>query len=455
MNYLKRIGLGGLAGLLLASSSVLAEISAGEAERLGGELTPLGAERAGNEAGTIPAWDGGITEAPAGFESGGHHPDPFADDEIQFTITRDNMSEYADKLTAGHKAMLEMYGDTFKMNVYPTRRSAANPQRIYDATKEVAQTAALTEAGNGVTGAVIGIPFPVPSNGVEAIWNHILRFRGTAAARIIGQAPVTRSGDYTMVTLEDEYYSPYHLPGATVEGLDNVIIKFLQRITEPARLVGQIVLVHETLNQAKEHRKAWIYNPGQRRVRRAPNVAFDNPGTAADGLRTSDQFDMFNGSPERYNWELIGKKEMYVPYNSYQLHSGDLSYQELLQPLHLNPEYPRYELHRVWVVDATLKEGTRHLYKRRTLYIDEDSWQVVHVDHYDNRDELWRVSEGHGINYYDVPTYWTTLEVHHDLQEGRYLAVGLNNEAPYTYDFSVELSPRDFTPGALRRAGRR
>ncbi|HSH41918.1 MAG TPA: DUF1329 domain-containing protein, partial [Arenicellales bacterium] len=123
--------------------------------------------------------------------------------------------------------------------------------------------------------------------------------------------------------------------------------------------------------------------------------------------------------------------------------------------LHLNPDVLRYELHRVWVVDATLKDGTRHLYKRRTFYIDEDSWQVVHVDQYDNRDELWRVSEGHGINYYDVPTYWTTLEVHYDLQEGRYLAVGLNNEAPYTYDFEVDLSPRDFTPGALRRAGRR
>lgn len=455
MRTLKRIALGGLTGLLIASCPVLAGISASEAERLGGDLTPLGAEKAGNEAGTIPAWDGGITEAPAGFESGGHHPDPFAGDGISFTITRDNMSQYAGQLTEGHKAMLEMYGDTFKMNVYPTRRSAAYPQRIYDATRDIATTAELTENGNGVTGAVVGVPFPIPENGLEAIWNHILRFRGTAAQRSIGQAAVTRTGNYTMVMLEDDYYSPYHLPGATEDGLDNVIIKFRQRITEPARLVGQILLVHETLNQAREHRKAWVYNPGQRRVRRAPNVAFDNPGTASDGLRTSDQLDMFNGSPERYNWELVGKQEMYVPYNSYKLHSDDVSYDELLQPLHLNPDYLRYELHRVWVVDATLKDGTRHIYKRRTFYIDEDSWQIVHVDQYDNRDELWRVSEGHAINYYDVPTYWTTVEAHHDLQAGRYLAFGLNNEASYTYDFGVELSPRDFTTGALRRAGRR
>ncbi|MBS1269936.1 MAG: hypothetical protein MAG794_00888 [Gammaproteobacteria bacterium] len=455
MNKLIRTALGGLLGLFLASNSVSAEMSASEAARLGKDLTPLGAEKTGNEEGTIPAWEGGITDAPAGFESGGHHPDPFEGDEIRFTITRENMSEHADKLTAGHKAMLEMYGDTFTMNVYPTRRSAAYPRRIYDATREIAATAELTEEGNGVTGATVGIPFPIPGNGVEAIWNHILRFRGTSATRIIGQAPVTRTGTYTMVTLEDDYYAPYHLPGATEEELNNIIIKFRQHITEPARLVGQILLVHETLNQVEEHRKAWIYNPGQRRVRRAPNVAFDNPGTAADGLRTSDQLDMFNGSPERYDWELVGKKEMYVPYNAYKLHSDEVSYEQLLQPLHLNPEFLRYELHRVWVVDATVKEGTRHIYKRRTFYIDEDTWQIVAVDQYDNRDELWRVSEGHGITYYDVPTYWTTLEVHYDLQGGRYLAVGLNNEAPYTYDFDVDLSPRDFTTGALRRAGRR
>lgn len=455
MSKLERIGLGGLLGLLLASSSVFAAISASEAERLGADLTPLGAEKAGNADGTIPAWEGGITEAPAGFESGGHHPDPFANDAVSLTITRDNMSQYADKLTAGHKAMLELYGDTFRMNVYPTRRSAANPQRIYDATREVATTAELAEGGNGVTGAVIGVPFPIPKDGLEVIWNHILRYRGESAARYIGQAPVTRAGDYTMVVLEDEYYAPYHLPGATEEGLNNIIIQFRQRITEPARLVGQIVLVHETLNQAEEHRKAWIYNPGQRRVRRAPNVAFDNPGTAADGLRTSDQFDMYNGSPERYNWELVGKKEVYVPYNAYKLHSDSVSYPDVLKPLHLNPDLLRYELHRVWVVDATLKEGTRHLYKRRTFYVDEDSWQVLVVDQYDNRDQLWRVSEGHGINYYDVPTYWTTVEAHYDLQEGRYLGFGLNNEAPYTYDFSVELGPQDFTTGALRRAGKR
>ncbi len=430
-------------------------VSASEAQRLGEDLTPIGAEMAGNAEGSIPAWEGGLKSAPAGFEPGGHHPDPFADDEILFTITRENMGEYADKLTTGHKALLERYGDTFQMNVYPTRRSASYPDYVYDATRSNALTAQLIDGGNGVEGAIRSVPFPIPKNGLEVIWNHILRFRGQRALRMLGQAPVTRNGTYTMVMLEDQYFAPYHLPDAVEEKLDNVIIMFIQRITAPARLAGSILLVHETLNQNKQHRMVWQYNPGQRRVRRAPNVAFDNPGTAADGLRTSDQLDMFNGSPERYDWQLVGKKEMIVPYNAYKLHSADTKYKDIIRPLHMNPDVLRYELHRVWVVEANLKEGVRNIYKRRTFYFDEDSWQAMVVDQYDNRDELWRVSEGHAINYYEVPALWTTVDAHYDLQIGRYLAVGLNNQETFTYDFSVGLTAKEFSTGALRRLGRR
>lgn len=455
MSMLKALGICSLLSVSLAGVTVFAAVSPQEAARLGADLTPLGAERSANADGTIPEWDGGITVAPAGVETGGHHPDPFASDTVSFTITRQNMAEYADRLTAGHQAMLERYGDTFVMNIYPTRRSASYPEYVYEATKRNAVTAELVDGGNGVMGAVQSVPFPIPQNGLEAIWNHILRYRGTAARRMIGQAPVTRKGAFTMVMLQDEFFAPYHLPTAVETELNNIIIMFKQRVTAPPRLAGQIFLAHETLNQAKQHRLAWIYNPGQRRVRRAPNVAFDNPGTAADGLRTSDQLDMYNGSPQRYNWKLVGKKEMYVPYNAYRLHSGDKKYNEIIQPQHLNPDLLRYELHRVWVVDATLKEGARHIYKRRTFYIDEDSWQALAIDQYDNRDQLWRVSEGHAINYYEVPVLWTTVDTVYDLQSGRYIAVGMNNEEVFTYDYSAELSARNFTTGALRRNGRR
>ena len=223
-------------------------------------------------------------------------------------------------------------------------------------------------------------------------------------------------------------------------------------VESPARLAGQVLLVHETLNQAKQPRQAWVYNPGQRRVRRAPNVAYDNPGTASDGLRTNDMTDMFNGALDRFDWKLVGKKEMYVPYNSYKAHSDKVDYDDLIKPGHLNPNYLRYELHRVWVVDATLKPGKRHINARRTFYVDEDSWQILVIDHYDRRGNIWRYSEAPSITYYDVPLFWSTLETHHDMQSGRYIVTGLDNKEPM-YDFGYQTTPEKFSPQALRTRG--
>lgn len=434
---------------LLASAG----ISNDQIDRLGKDLTPLGAERAGNAEGTIPAWTGGITTPPSGYVRGEHHRDPYADDEPLFIINGENLDQYRDRLSVGLQRMLETY-PTFYLPVYPTRRSAAAPQRVYDATREIAATARLVDNGNGVEGAVVGIPFPIPQNGEEVVWNHLLRYRGETVECITGQAAVTRSGDYTMVKYGLEIELRYSLPGMTTEQLDNTTFLFKQKVLAPARLAGDLLLVHETMNQLREPRRAWTYNPGQRRVRRAPNIAYDNPGTTSDGLRTSDQYDMYNGAVDRYDWKLLGKREMYVPYNSYKLHSDELSYSDIIHPLHVNPENLRYELHRVWVVEATLKESATHVYKRRVMYVDEDSWHILLADIYDNRDQLWRVSEGHVINYYQKPLTWLTLEVHTDLQAGRYLALGLNNE----YDmctWDVEVTGRDFTPGALRREGLR
>lgn len=454
MSRLRRYTLFPLVFSLLASPALYADATADEVARLGNDLTPLGGEKAANADGTIPAWNGGITTPPAGYSEGQHFVDPYPNDNTLFTIDASNIGNYEDKLTEGHKALIKTYPDTYKLNIYPTQRSASAPQHIYDATKAAAVNAKLTEGGNGVSGVAIGIPFPIPSNGQEVIWNHLLRYRGENVARKYAQVAPTRSGDYNLVQINEELTFQYNRPGKTQADLNNLIALFRQEVTAPARLAGGILLVHETLDQKIENRKAWLYNPGQRRVRRAPNVAFDNPGTASDGMRTSDQLDMFNGSLERYDWNLVGKKEIYVPYNNYKLHSPDLKYSDILTPLHINQSLPRYELHRVWVVDATLKSGARHLYKRRTFYVDEDSWQVLVVDQYDNRDNLWRVSEGFAINYYNLPTLWTTLEVHTDLQAGRYIAFGLYNEST-PYNFKLELSEDYFTPSALRRAGRR
>jgi len=441
---LRSLGAGlALLALLAAATPLLAQLGPG--------LTPMGAEKAANADGTIPAWDGGITKPPAGYVKGRHYVDPFAADRPLFTITRDNAAQYGAKLAEGHKALLATYA-SFKMNVYPTRRSASLPQRIYDATAQNVSRAKLVNDGNGVEGAVGGPPFPVPKSGVEVIWNHLLRYRGDAVQRWVMQATPTRGGQYTPVQFDEETYLLYSLPKMTPESLGNRILYFKQTVTAPARLAGGILLVHETLDQVKKPRDAWLYNPGQRRVRRAPQVAYDNPGTAADNMRTSDQLDMFNGAPDRYQWTLVGKREVYVPYNAYRLQDPAVKYREIVTPLHLNPDLLRYELHRVWVVEATLRPGERHIYKKRVFYVDEDSWQILVVDQYDNRDQLWRVSEGHAINFYDVPTVWTAAEAHVDLQAGRYLVMGLFSESR-VHDFTVKLSDAQFTPDALRQEG--
>tara|TARA_R110000737_G_scaffold70695_1_gene99119 strand:- start:12647 stop:14035 length:1389 start_codon:yes stop_codon:yes gene_type:complete len=440
----------------LASTCASAKVSQQDAAKLEKELTPFGAVRAANADGSIPKWTGGITSVPAGYKVGDHHIDPFADDKALYTITAKNLAEYKSILTPGQVKLFETYPDTYKMTVYTSRRSASYPEHVYQATLDNATRTELVEGGNGIVQAAIGIPFPVPKDGLEAIWNHILRYRGEQITREGGQAAPTASGDYTYLGFDDQLLIPYGVKGVKAEELQqtNILFKFKQKVTEPARLAGTALLVHETMDQIKTPRQAWTYNTGQRRVRRAPNVAYDAPGTASDGLRTTDDFDMFNGAPNRYTWTLKGKQELLIPYNDYRLHSDNLKYDQILQPGHINPELVRYEKHRVWVVEANLKSDTRHTYKKRVFYIDEDSWQVAVTDIYDNRDELYRVGVAHGLNYYEVPTQWSTLEVFHDLQSRRYIAMGLDNEANM-YDFSADLNDVDFTSSALRREGRR
>lgn len=453
---MKKLTLISSAVALVLSCSVAAKITPEQAARLGNDLTPLGAEKAGNADGSIPAWSGGITAAPAGYTAGMHHPNPFADDKIILTIDKSNLDQHKNLLSPGQIKLFEIYPDTYKMNIYQTRRTASYPQYVYDATKNIATKAELIEGGNGIINAAIGVPFPIPANGLEAVWNHLLRFRGVAASRNGGQAAPTSAGAYTIIGFDEQIMFKYSEPNATAEALtaENILFRFKQGVTSPARLAGTALLVHETMDQVKTPRQAWTYNTGQRRVRRAPNVAYDAPGTASDGLRTTDDFDMFNGSPDRYNWTLKGKQEMYIAYNDYKLHSNEVKYADLLMAGHINPEYVRWEKHRVWVVEAALKDNTRHVYGKRVFYIDEDSWQIHVADLYDNRNELYRVAVAHGLNYYEVPTHWSTLEVYHDLNSRRYIAIGLDNEDKM-YDFSVNLTDADFTPAALRREGTR
>ena len=339
------------------------------------------------------------------------------------------------------------------MPVYPTHRSAAFPKAIYAATLKNASNAKLAPGGNGVTNATAGFPFPIPRSGQEAIWNHLLGYRGDTFGMNFVQVMPTRSGDYTPVRMKMEYdYSYGSLSKSDEDREPNKLLNFLQVFTAPARLAGTILLVHEPIDQVRQSRTSWTYSPGIRRVRLAPEVNYDNPASSSDGLRTNDDFWMYNGAIDRYNWKLAGKKEMYVPYNSYQLVSPKLKYADLVRPGHLNPEYTRYELHRVWVIEATLKPEFRNIYSKRVFYLDEDAWTVTAIDKYDARGELWRYAESHNIQMYDVPMHFNMVDVQHDLQSGRYLAMGLRNEEPEVWR-RLQRSAADYTPSSLRKRG--
>jgi hypothetical protein len=327
------------------------------------------------------------------------------------------------------------------------------PDRIVELTK---QNAAKTDTvgPTGIKDYELGAyPFPIPNNGLEVVWNHILRWRGDALDRYAGQVTPLANGAYSMVMFRDSVVVANKVTDYKPGMDDNVIFYGKQVVTAPSRLAGNVLLLHETMDQVKEPRRAWIYNAGQRRVRRAPQVAYDGPGTAADGLRTADNYDMYNGSPDRYEWTLKGKKEMFIGYNSYKLDEKGLPYDDIIKPGHINQDLTRYELHRVWEVEGTLRAGTRHIYAKRVMFLDEDSWLAAVIDHYDGRGNLWRVAESHGMMYYNVPLQNYSLEVLYDLNAGRYLALGFENNEAVGVNWNAEFTYGEFQPAALRRSG--
>ncbi|WP_068824648.1 DUF1329 domain-containing protein [Pseudomonas sp. BMS12] len=442
----------GLLGLALLANQTLAAVPAEQIARLDRDLTPVGAERAGNADGSIPAWTGGLARDAGQRDADGFLADPFAADQPLFTITADNLGQYQDKLTPGQIALLKRYPQSYRIPVYPTRRSVSLPPDYLEVTRRNASDTQLAEGGNGLLGYRSGgLPFVIPQNGLEVIWNHIGRYRGRAYQRMVVQASPQANGAFTPSLIKQQLTYPVALSDYTPEEMANLLFLYREEFLSPARLAGGVLLVHETINQVKEPRMAWQYNAGQRRVRRAPQVAYDSPG--AEGMRTMDDFDMFNGSPDRFDWQLVGKKEIYIPYNSYRMGSPKLKYTDIIQPGHLNPEHARYELHRVWHLTATLKAGERHVYSRRDFFIDEDSWQAAEVDAYDGRGQLWRVSEGHSLFFYDQQAPQFSAETHYDILSGRYAVSALYNEQQRAYQFDVQYSRKQFTPSALRAAG--
>lgn len=432
--------------MALGIGSANAEMTADEAARLSKELTPVGAERGASKDGSVPSWTGGLTKPPADFNPSKGYENPFSAEKPLFTISAANVDQYKDRLAPGQIEMLKRY-PSFKMNVYPSHRTAGYAQSVYDLAKSEGMKAKLAEGGNGVLNVEkTNVPFPVPKNGSEVLWNHMFRNFGGTWTRYMAEFPVQANGSFTPVTRVETFAAPSALD--KIE--PNRLYYYMARLTGPSSVAGDGLLVHEPIDQVKEGRLAWIYNPGSRRVLRAPQFAYDAPGSGSDGLRTIDDRMGFTGAPDRYEWKLVGKKEMFISYNNFALSNKAVKYKDVIQPNHMNPDLIRYEAHRVWVVEGTLKSGVRHIYAKRVLFVDEDSWSIAHADQYDGRGELWRIKDVHLMPFYDQPMTWGAAEVLYDLQARRYLVSDLTNEER-PMKFGEKMNLNAFATESLRR----
>jgi hypothetical protein len=442
----------------LLAGQALAKVPATEAEKLGKELNCVGGEKAGNKEGTIPEYTSKWLGTPPGIDykpNVGQHPvDPYANEKPLYTITAENMAQYAAKLSDGQKAMFAKHPATFHIPVYPGHRDFRYPDAVCAVVKKNALEAELTDDGLGVSGVKGGVPFAIAKSGDEAVMNQTFPYRAWNEDTVRDFANVDPKGGTTWGRGWNQNLAFVNLPeqlGQPMEGVQSMARSLTML---PEREKGILSISSEPVNFAKGKRLAWNYDPGTRRVRQLPEFGFDQPLNGSGGKMTIDSDRLFNGSPERYNWKLVGKREMYVPANSYKIHANTVKYADLIKPGHANPDFMRYELRRVWVVEATLKDGYRHLYGKRVLFLDEDTWHAVMSDYYDARGQLWQ----HGlINYYyafDMQAWHAGTSFYYDLNSGGYVAYNLFQEAKNGPILNRgDLKPSMFTPEAARSAG--
>lgn len=443
---------------LMVATSVWAKVPANEAEQLGKELTCVGAIKAGNKEGTIPEFTGKWVGAPAGVthvQGSGKHPvDIYADEKPLFSITAENMDKYADKLSDGQKAMFKKYPATYRIPVYKGHRDFRYPDYVCEIAKKNALESEVIDNGLAIKGHFGAINFPIPKSGVELLWNNQLPTRAYTETITRDMANVLSDGSMSFGRMLNRNLDRVNDPANRGQPVEGIQAYSQTKGLLPEREKGGVTNSVEPVNYAKDKRLAWSYDPGTRRVRQVPEYGFDQPMTGTGGKMTIDSDRFFNGSPERYNWKSLGKKEMYVPANNFKIHQATVKYADLLKPNHANPDYARYELRRVWVLEGTLKEGFRHVYGKRVMFLDEDTGQAVVSDFYDARGQLWQHAL---INYYyspDITAWHAGTSFYHDLNSGGYMGYNMFQERPVGPILNKgDLTPAMYTPEAARNAG--
>ncbi len=415
--------------LLAASTTTYAAVSADEAKQLGGgDLTPWGAERAGNKEGTIPEWTGQV-KIPASYDpkKPGVRPDPFAAEKPLYSVTAQNMDKHADKLSEGMKAMLKKY-PAFRIDVYPSHRTAVYPKYVIDHTLKNATSCKTKNNGLGITGCWGSVAFPIAKTGSEMMWNHVTSYKQYSWYAELRAWLVDPSGQQILQGLNSIYQeSPFNRPDRTAAAADNEMYwLFRLDLTAPSRRVGEKMVIHDPVDMIGVGRRVWLYVPGQRRVKLAPDLAYDTPSPQSGGFSTMDQSQLFQGPQDRFDFKLVGKREMLIPYNNFSMYDASkCNSKVVLTKNFYNPDCMRFELHRVWVVEATLKPGFRNVMPKRTFYFDEDTYGTGLAEDYDASGKLYRVDWNSYVPYYEAEGGFVTDQYGtYDLQTGGWYTAG-------------------------------
>jgi hypothetical protein len=441
------------AALLACAATAQAAVSADEAAKLKTTLTPMGAEKAGNKDGSIPPWEGGMAKATPGYKNGDARPDLFPGEKPTLSISAKNMAPYADKLSDGVQALMKKYPD-FHIEVYPTHRTAAAPQSVYDNSFKNATRAKTTEGGYGMEGAFGGVPFPIAKDGYEAMWNQRTAWRGGNYSMPAQVYVVTADGRRALAsggteTIRQAFYDK----DSGLEKFDGYYQYGKFVANAPGSKAGEAILALDGVSDAAP-RGLWQYLVGQRRVRKAPSVAYDTPDSVTSGIGLFDEAFTLFGPIDKHELKLVGKKEMYIPYNNNRAAIAKI--EDLVTPNTLNPAQVRWELHRVWEVEATLAAGKRHVVVKRKYYLDEDSWQTVLFDGWDAKGQLWRTNYALMLTAPDVPAvtnsvYWGG----YDLQNGSYYLNMASNGMPKQYEIQPPIPRSFFSAESLSSEGAR
>jgi hypothetical protein len=441
-----------MAAAAACAAPAAAAVSAAEAARLKSDLTPLGGEKAGNKDGSIPAWTGGYTTPIAGDRPGGRRGDPFKDEKPLFSITGKNVDQYADRLTDGQRALLKKFAD-YRIDVYKTHRTAIAPQWVLDNTARNATRVRLE--GNVPSGAYGGIPFPIPKTAQEVMWNHVLRWRGESWQLQVRQYQITADGRPVLTTDGTaEQQMPYYFADGTPEAFWKAPEYWMIRLVNsgPPIRAGEAIVGRNNIDGEKD--QAWVYLTGQRRTRRVPTACCDNPSPSTAGLMSFDELEVFTGRMTRFDWKLLGKKEMFIPYNGNRLLQPRKD-EEVLGSHFLNPDHVRWELHRVWVVEATLKAGERHEAARSRYYCDEDTWTCVLGDRWDGNGQLWKTLWSHVFVAPDLPGLPVGTFGFNDLLSNTAFVANLYNAKSAQYPLKPRYPDNTFTPDAMAAASMR